>query len=57
MTTILIILAVIILVLVLIIKSMDKQLELIMRELNEIWMVLTELRDKDNGKTVEIQSK
>ena len=47
MVTILIILAVIILVLVLAIRSMDKQLTLMVRELNEIWMILTELRDKE----------
>ena len=47
MTTILIILAVIIIVLALVIKSLDAQLTIMVRELNEIWRVLTELRDKE----------
>ena len=48
MTTILILLVVAIIVLALVIRSMDKQLTIMVEELNEIWKVLTELRDKDN---------
>lgn len=48
MATILILLVVAIIVLALVIKSLDAQLTIMVRELNEIWRVLTELRDKDN---------
>ena len=50
MTTILIILAVVIIVLALVIRSMDKQLTIMVEELNEIWKVLTELRENATNK-------
>ena len=47
MTTILILLVVAIIVLALVIRSMDKQLTIMVEELNEIWKVLTELKHNE----------
>ena len=51
MTTILILLVVAIIVLALVIRSMDKQLTIMVEELNAIWKVLTELRENETQKT------